>query len=222
MTLGGPIAKNKLFFFGAWEGQYQKTPSQFFYSVPTAALRVGDFSQARNPDGSLQVIFDPATGNADGTGRTPFPGNVIPAARLSNIAKQVQALYPNPNTTGSLSNGNVGGEGIFHNFVRQQDRKFDRNNYDFKVNYNLSSSSQIWGKYSRMGANVNSPQAYLGYDGSLVGDTTVQMYTFGDTWTINPTMVFDATLGISKMNHTSQESDLALGNFGCRRWASQG
>ena len=62
-----------------------------------------------------------------------------------------------------------------------------------------------------MGATVNSPQAYLGYDGSLVGDTTVQMYTFGDTWTINPTMVFDATLGISKMTHTSQESDSGPG-----------
>ena len=73
VTLGGPIVKNKLFFFGAWEGQYQKTPSQFFFSVPTAALRVGDFSQARNPDGSLQVIYDPSTGNADGTGRLPSP-----------------------------------------------------------------------------------------------------------------------------------------------------
>ena len=134
--------------------------------------------------------------------------------RLSDIAKEVQALYPDPNTPGSLSNGDVGGQGIFRNYVRQQDRKFDRNNYDFKVNYNLSASSQIWGKYSRMGATVDSPQAYLGYDGSLVGDTTVQMYTFGDTWTISPTMVFDATLGISKMNHNSQESDLALGNFG--------
>jgi hypothetical protein len=214
VTLGGPLVKNKLFFFGAWEGQYQKTPSQFFFSVPPAALRVGDFSQAYNPDGSLQIIYNPFSGNADGTGRVPFPNNQIPATMLSGIAKQVQALYPDPNLAGSLSNGNVAGAGIFHNYVRQQDRKFDRNNYDFKVNYNLSASNQIWGKYSRMGANVNSPQAYLGYDGSLVGDTTVQMYTFGNTWTISPTMVFDATLGISKMTHTSQESDLALGNFG--------
>jgi hypothetical protein len=50
VTLGGPIAKNKLFFFGAWEGQYQRTPSQFFYSVPPDALRAGDFSKAFNAD----------------------------------------------------------------------------------------------------------------------------------------------------------------------------
>ncbi len=213
-TLGGPIMKDKLFFFGAWEGQYQRTPQQFFYSVPPDALRFGDFSQAFNGDGTLQVIYDPMTGNADGTGRTPFPGNVIPANRLSGIAQQVTGLYPEPNLPGNLSAGNAGGAAINRNYVRQQDRKFDRNNYDFKINYNSSASNQFWGKYSRMGANVTSPQAYLGYDGALTGDTTVQMYTFGDTWTISPTMVFDATFGYSKMNHNSQESDLALGNYG--------
>jgi len=55
---------------------------------------------------------------------------------------------------------------------------------------------QIWGKYSHMGANVTSPKHWLGYDGSLTGETAVNMETFGSTWTINPTMVFDATLGI--------------------------
>ena len=213
-TLGGPIVKNKLFFFGSWEGQYQKTPQQFFFSVPTEALRAGDFSQAFNPDGSLQIIYDPTTGNPDGTGRLPFPGNKIPAGMISGIALKVQDLYPLPNLPGELSNGNVGGEGIFHNFVREQNRKFDRNNYDFKANYNISAANQFWGKYSRMGANVTSPQAYLGYDGALTGDTTVQMATFGDTWTLNPTMVLDATFGWAKMTHHSQETDLALGNFG--------
>jgi Carboxypeptidase regulatory-like domain/TonB dependent receptor len=213
-TLGGPIMKDKLFFFGAWEGQYQRTPQQFFYSVPPPALRAGDFSQAFNPDGSLQVIYDPRTGNPDGTGRVPFAGNVIPGDLISDIALDVQDLYPLPNLPGETSNGNVGGAGIYRNFVREQNRKFDRNNYDFKVNYNLSSAAQVWGKYSRMGANVTSPQSYLGYDGALTGETTVQMYTFGNTWTINPTMVFDATLGISKMTHISAESDIALGNFG--------
>ena len=213
-TFGGPIVKNKLFFFGSWEGQYQRTPQQFFFSVPTEALRAGDFSQAFNPDGSLQVIYDPFSGNADGTGRTPLPGNRIPDKYISDIALNVQDLYPLPNLPGELSNGNVGGEGIFHNYVREQNRKFDRNNYDFKVNYNLSNANQIWGKYSRMGANVTSPQAYLGYDGALTGDTSVNMTTFGDTWTVSPSMVWDATLGIAKMHHTSQETDLALGNFG--------
>jgi len=213
VTLGGPIARNKVFFFGAWEGQYQNTPQQFFYDVPPDLLRAGDFSQAYNADGSLQIIYNPFTGNPDGTGRVPFPGNRIPDAMISGIAQKIQALYPEPNLPGS-SDANVAGAAISRNYVRQQDRDFKRNNYDFKVNYNLTPSTQIWAKYSRMGANVTSPQAFLGYSGDLTGDTTVNMTTVGNTWTINPTTVFDATLGISKMNHQSQESDLQLGNFG--------
>ena len=72
----------------------------------------------------------------------------------------------------------------------------------------------MWGKYSRMGATVDSPQFYLGYADTLTGDTTVNQYTFGTTWTMNPTTVFDATYGISKMNHESTAGDAALGNFG--------
>src|SRR5215203_2041266 len=186
VTLGGPIARNKVFFFGAWEGQYQNTPQQFFYDVPPDLLRAGDFSQAYNADGSLQIIYNPFTGNPDGTGRVPFPGNRIPDAMISGIARKIQALYPEPNLPGS-SDANVAGAAITRNYVRQQDRNFKRNNYDFKVNYNLTPSTQIWAKYSRMGANVTSPQAFLGYSGDLTGDTTVNMTTVGNTWTINPT-----------------------------------
>ena len=99
-TVGGPILKNRLFFFGAWEGQYQTTPQQFFYNVPPPALRVGDFSQAFNPDGSLQVIYDPRTGNPDGTGRVPFPGNVIPADLIDPIAQTDPGSVPAPERRG--------------------------------------------------------------------------------------------------------------------------
>src|SRR4029453_12573875 len=81
-------------------------------------------------------------------------------------------------------------------------------------NHNPSSQAQVWGKYSRMNATVDSPQAYHGYDAILTGDTTVNQYTVGTTWTLNPTTVIDATYGISKMNHESTAGDFGLGNFG--------
>jgi hypothetical protein len=211
-TLGGPIARNKLFFFGSWEGQYQRSTATTFFDVPPAALRAGDFSQARNTDGSLQVIYDPMTGNPDGTGRTPFAGNIIPADRISDIARQIQNLYPMPNSAGN-SGANVGGVNTSRNYTRNDRRVFDRNNYDLKVNWNRSASQQIWGKYSRMGANVSS-LFKLGYDGGGNGDTTVQQATFGTTWTLSPTMVLDATYGASWMDQTVTGADFDLGRFG--------
>ena len=213
-TLGGPVMKNKLFYFGSWEGQYQRSTATAFYDVPPAALRSGDFSQAFNSDGSLQVIYDPLTGNADGTGRTPFPGNIIPANRISGIAQQIQNLYPMPNASGS-SGANVGGASVSRNYTRDQRRTFDRNNYDFKMNWNRSSAQQIWGKYSRMGANVVNLY-HLGYDGGGNGDTTVQQATFGTTWTLSPTTVLDATYGASWMDQEVTGGDFDLGRFGAQ------
>ena len=85
---------------------------------------------------------------------------MIPASMIDPIANQIQGLYPDPNFAGD-NGANVNGANVIRNYVRQQNRTFDRNNYDFKMNYNPMASMQVWGKYSRMGANVNSPQHTL-------------------------------------------------------------
>ncbi len=72
-TIGGPIRKNSLFFFGSYEGFFDRSTTQQFNDVPTA----GD-AQRRLQRHHRSVIYDPSTGNADGTGRTPFAGNQIP------------------------------------------------------------------------------------------------------------------------------------------------
>ena len=130
-TVGGPIAKNKLFFFGSYEGFFDRNTAQQFYSVPTAAMRNGDFSGAVNTNGTPQIVYDPSTGNTDGTGRTPFAGNVVPAGRISPIAQRIQNLYPLPNTgaAGALTN----------NYVRNNDTTVDRHNFDAKINWNRTS-----------------------------------------------------------------------------------
>ena len=85
--------KNKLFFFAGYEGNYERNSRYDLYSVPTAKMRNGDFSEvlAINPNFH---IYDPATGNPDGTGRTEFAGAIVPVGRISNISRQIQALYP--------------------------------------------------------------------------------------------------------------------------------
>jgi len=206
-TLGGPIIKDKLFFFGAWEGHYTTSPSTRTGTVPTAAMRSGDFSAFGT------TLYDPATGNPDGTGRQPFPNNVIPADRISPIAQQVQGRIPMPNRDGTSSN--YSDTGIVD---------FNRDNFDFKLNYNVSSAAQVWAKYSQMNALVysdmwlgNPDQGGIGgYGfgvGSGTGDTTVKIGTVGATWTLSPTFLLDATFGLTRFDQECLPPDFGT-NYG--------
>ncbi len=113
-TFGGPIAKNKLFFFGSFEGYKRTSSITTFFNVPDAALRNGDFSRATNNAGTQQTIYNPFTGNANGTGRTPFDNNQIPVGMINQTALKVMQLYPLPNTLGT------GLGGLTRNYQRDE------------------------------------------------------------------------------------------------------
>ncbi len=191
-TVGGPIRRNQVFFFGSFEG-FRRSQSLFtFFSVPDAKLRAGDFSGAVNTNGSIQQIYDPASGTPNGVGRTQFDGNVIPTGLLDPIALKVLQLFPLPNTPG------IGAGGLTNNYRRQEDRKFKRDNVDGKVNWNRTAAHQIWGKFSYMNAVVNDLTNYLGPDPSSPsegGFTKVYQATAGQNWTLTPTMLMDMTFG---------------------------
>ncbi len=210
-TLGGPIRRNKMFFFGSFEG-YKRRQSIFtFFHVPDAALRAGDFSKAFNSNGSLQLIYNPFTGNPDGTGRQPFPDNKIPASMINPIALKIQQLFPQANTTG------VGVGGYTNNYTRQEDRAVDRENYDGKVNWNRTSTHQLWAKFSHMRAIVDDLTNYLGPDPNATGDggnTKVYQVTAGQTWTVTPTLLMDTTFGFSRQKQDVLGPDFNAGNFG--------
>jgi hypothetical protein len=209
-TLGGPIKHNKLFFFGSFEG-YKRRQSLFtFFTVPDAALRAGDFSKAFNTNGSLQVIYNPFTGNADGTGRQPFANNQIPAGMMNPIALKVLNLFPLPNIQG------IGAGGFTNNYQRQESRQVDRENYDGKLNWNRTSAHQIWAKFSHMHAIVDDLSNYLGVPtvkGSG-GNTKVYQLTAGQTWTLSPTVLMDQTFGFSRQKQDVLGPDFNAGNFG--------
>lgn len=201
-TLGGRIIKNKLFFFGGWEGMYQRTGGVSRFTVPTAAMRTGDFS------GYSTKIFDPRTGNSDGTGRTPFQGNKIPDTMISPIAKQIQSMLPLPNLPGTQNN-----------YIANGVQRFDRNQGDIKINWNRSERHTIWGKYSTLAADVASPSVFGEIGGpAVVGDpananTRVHLGTVGHTYTVSPTVVIDGTLGYTRMDQTILNNDYGT-NFG--------
>ena len=103
-NLGGPINKDKTFFFANYEGLRQENASVQTFTVPLPEWRNGDFSNFRNGSGQLITIYDPATTRADPANpgqfiRDPFPGNVIPPNRISPMARAMMAYWPLPNTT---------------------------------------------------------------------------------------------------------------------------
>ena len=71
-TVGGPIKKDKLFYFGSFEQTDNREAAFLIGTVPTAAIKSGNMQGSGNP------IYDPMTGNSDGTGRTPFPDQTVP------------------------------------------------------------------------------------------------------------------------------------------------
>jgi Carboxypeptidase regulatory-like domain/TonB dependent receptor len=200
-AVGGPIQKNRLFYFAAWDGTFRTQQADLIWTVPTEAMRNGDFSGVRNNAGQLQVIYDPRTGNADGSGRTPFPGNQIPADRISALSQRLQALYPLPNLPGTTNN-----------YFRPNNTHFTRNIYDAKVNWNVGSAQQWWAKFGAMDADVESI-VYVGVDGTGGGKTRSYVGTIGQTWTLSPKTLVDTTFGYSLVDLATRGPDYGT-NYG--------
>src|SRR5579884_2481123 len=203
-TVGGPIKHNKLFYFLSYDGTRQRQASPGLYTVPTAAFKTGDFSSVST------VIYNPFTGNPDGTGRQPFPGNMIPANLLSPIALKLQSYYPSPNN----------GSGFTNNYAVSGGPTLDRNNFDAKINFHQSDKEEIWGKYGRMWA-LSGGKAVFGIAGGPglpgsdpgLGDTLVQVFTLGHTRTISPNIVLDGTIGYERQGQKLNPNDFGT-NYG--------
>jgi len=185
-TVSGPIRRNKLFYFGGWEANRERLGyTSPLLTLATEDQRRGDFSAYST------TIYDPRTGVADGGGRTPFPGNIVPLNRQSAITRKLQDLVPAVNRPGTVGN-----------FTAAGTQKLDKDNFDTKINYNRRDGHTIWGKYSIMNADVACSPA-LGEAGGAplcqgnIGDGVLrtQVATLGHTMTFSPTFLWDAALG---------------------------
>jgi hypothetical protein len=197
-AIGGPIwipklynGKNKLFFFMDYQGtrriQYAASTN---LTLPTAAERTGDFSATNG------TIYDPHTGNPDGTGRSPFDRNMIPSSQIDPASAIMAGLLP------ALTRNQQ-----FNNYDAYGHTSYSRDNWDYKVNYNANDKSMIWGRYSVSPLDILAPlvlgkaggDAFSGGNPGLAGGR-VQTTAVGLTYTVSPSLLLDGSAGYTRQN----------------------
>ncbi len=188
-TIGGPIRKDKTFYFADYQGIRLRQPRSIVSSIPTIAHRgmisSGDFS------GLGVSIFDPE--NVSNGLRVPFPGNRIPTARLDPAALRITSLLPTPTSSAATRNF------VFNPTIEQRTDQFD-----VRLDHNIGQSDRVFFKYSYDNTNLLSPGSlpspanpsiplgpYLSADG-INSAITVPLKNFSATF--NYTKVFGANI----------------------------
>jgi hypothetical protein len=195
-TLGGPIVKNKLFFFGSWERYSRDNKFNQTFGVPTERMRNGDFSEVAAAYSSFR-LYNPFTGGAGGVGREQFPNYTIPGSLISPQSKNVLPYYPLPNTTQDLNSNQIADD-----YVIARTQYQHRDNYDVKLTYQRTQSHSIWGKFSMLDNEGTGDNFILGFDEPSIGDTRVYVGGIGHTWTLSPTLVLDGNFGYYQFDQT--------------------
>ncbi len=187
-TFGGALIKDKTFFFGDYQGHREEQGQTFLSTVPTLAMRAGNFSEIN------RVIYDPTTGQ-------PFAGNIIPADRIDTVAKNILTqLYPEPNTTGTRSaNGQ-----IINNYLINPVKERQDNQFDIKVDHNLTSTNRFFTRYSYEKTHRIQPATLPHGDagatfGAGDGNIKAQSVAFNDTQTLGSNWLNEARFGWSSI-----------------------
>lgn len=196
--LGGPIVKDRLFFFGDFESFRQSEETLFNRTIPTTKMHSGDFSEllggAAGTDNLgrpvlRNQIFDPGSTRPAGTGfvRDPFPGNVIPASRFDLPGQQLMALYPEPNLPG-----------LTQNFQRLVPRSVHNDKFDVRLDWRASDKDLLFGRFSWDHQYNSTPRPFdAARSGGQRGNFDRYLTsTLNWTRTLTPTILNDARVSI--------------------------
>jgi hypothetical protein len=232
-TVGAPIIKDKLFGFFDYQGTRRRTGGSILTTVPTTAERNGDLSgllgnyicangsvsagPCANPvlvkttEGNMtqaraNMVFDPNTGDPNtGANREVYAKNgVVNIVPVAAPMQKLLNLIPNPNT----------GSGFFNNFITAGVQRFDIDQYNGRVDYNLTSNTHIFGRYTLADFNNYSPAAFGDAGGgpsafNFSGDSIDrnQSLALGFDHTFNANLVTDARFGFYRYRIRVQPND---------------
>ena len=218
-TLGGPVrlpgvydGRGRSFVFLSYEALRETTAGSYTGTVPTALERIGDFSQTRDAQGNVIVMYDPRTTRLDparpaGTVRyirDPFPGNRIPAELLNPIAQRMLSYFAMPNQAGDgLSNNN--------NYFSSAPSGLDTDRVDMRVDHTLSHGHRLTARFNFFQNLIANPDVY-GNGMTLIANNRIPGVntTLRHTWIPGNSMVIEHHFSFAKSQSNRTSSNLGF------------
>jgi hypothetical protein len=186
-TFGGPLRRNKAFFFGDYQRLRQDQGRTVVATVPTAEMRRGELTAFSTP------IFDPLT-------RQPFADNIIPGDRINPITRQVADIWPLPNRSGLVDNY------VENNVVEQEQDAFD-----IRGDVSLARWGSVFGRYSRADRDfLEPPTANIFMAGGNRSESGNYNVVLGHTFTLSSSRLNELRFGINKYDLAQFGSDFGI------------
>jgi len=172
-ALGGPIIRNRAFFFGDYQGLRQRQGRTFLITVPTPLMRQGILTEGSDPP----TIYDPLTGQ-------PFGNRTIPVSRSNSISRQVAGVWPEPNLPG-----------LTNNYLENTSLKGRTDAYDAKVDVQVSQSARFFARHSLSQRDITDPppgNVFMNNSLGINADSRNQNAAVGLTYTFSANTITEA------------------------------
>ncbi len=195
-SLGGPIIKNKTFFFVDFEKVRLNDPVNIEAVVPTDLERAGDFSQSGTP------IFDPHSCTGDPCVRTEFPGDVIPSGQIDPIGQAILNLYPRPNVANATFPA--------PNFRTVVLNSFSSWQFDVKLDHHINDKHKISGRYSHHSDDQSTPTVLANgdlFNDGVIYKTSVHNGSLEYNWMLSPRMLWTSRVSVDRVKAPGQTNN---------------